>query len=530
MPFLPFTRPSIDERTIAEVAEVLRSGWITTGPKCQAFEAALSAALRRPAGARCSTPAPPRWNSRCACAGIGPGDEVITTPMTWVATANVVARGRRHAGVRRRRSGTRNIDLDRVEAAITPRTRALMPVYLAGLPVDLDRLYALAATARPARGRGRGAGLRRALGRARDRQLRRPRSLQLPGQQEHHLRRRRLPGAERRGRSRRVERLRLQGVGALPASTAWTSSAWGGKSNMTDIAAAIGLGQLRQHRRVHRAGAPAGAALLRALATGSALGFELPPADTGSTATGTCSSCCCRATLRRDARRVHAGMKRAAASASACTTPRCICSRCTARMGWREGMFPDAEDIGRTHPDAAAVPGDDRRRRRSRLRRRGRCDCRPDELGSWPRVDRDHAERRTLSVVIPVYNEEAGLAGAVRAALPGARRARPALRDHLRQRRQPRPFGRAAGRAVQRAARRHAGDPVQRQLRPALAILAGFEHCRGRSHRHARRRPAEPARGHPHAAGRDGRRPRLRRHRSGATARTRPGAAGPRGR
>jgi Predicted pyridoxal phosphate-dependent enzyme apparently involved in regulation of cell wall biogenesis len=77
-------------------------------------------------------------------AGIGPGDEVITSPITWVATANVVvAVGARpvFADVDPR---SRNLDLAAVEAAITPRTRAILPVYLAGLPLPMDDLYALA--------------------------------------------------------------------------------------------------------------------------------------------------------------------------------------------------------------------------------------------------------------------------------------------------------------------------------------------------------------------------------------------------
>ncbi len=77
-------------------------------------------------------------------AGIGPGDEVITTPISWVATSNVVLTvGARPVFVDID-PVTRNIDLDKIEAAITPRTRAIIPVYLSGLPVDMDRLYDIA--------------------------------------------------------------------------------------------------------------------------------------------------------------------------------------------------------------------------------------------------------------------------------------------------------------------------------------------------------------------------------------------------
>src|SRR5664279_4070033 len=87
--FLPFTRPHIDAETIAEVSRVLASGWITSGPKVAAFEAALSALFGgRPVRSFANGTATMEIALRVA--GIGPGDEVITTPVTWVATANVV--------------------------------------------------------------------------------------------------------------------------------------------------------------------------------------------------------------------------------------------------------------------------------------------------------------------------------------------------------------------------------------------------------------------------------------------------------
>lgn len=143
LPFLPFSRPTIDEETIAAVGEVLRSGWITTGPKNQAFEALLSAYF----GGR-----PVRTFNSGTCtmeialriAGIGPGDEVITTPISWPATANVVIEVGATPVFADIDPVTRNIDLDKLEAAITPRTRAIIPVFLSGLPVDMDRLYAIA--------------------------------------------------------------------------------------------------------------------------------------------------------------------------------------------------------------------------------------------------------------------------------------------------------------------------------------------------------------------------------------------------
>jgi dTDP-4-amino-4,6-dideoxygalactose transaminase len=141
--FLPFTRPDIDEATIAGVADVLRSGWITSGPQVKAFEAALSRLCAgRPVRSFNSGTATLEIALRLA--GIGKGDEVITTPLSWVATANVVLEvGARPVFVDVD-PRTRNIDLQAVEAAITPATRAVIPVDLAGLPVDRDRLYAIA--------------------------------------------------------------------------------------------------------------------------------------------------------------------------------------------------------------------------------------------------------------------------------------------------------------------------------------------------------------------------------------------------
>ena len=143
LPFLPFSKPTIDEATISAVSEVLRSGWITSGPKVQAFEAQMSEYF----GGR-----PVRTFNSGTCtmeialriAGIGPGDEVITTPVSWVATANVIIEVGATPVFADIDPLTRNIDLDQVEAAITPRTRAIIPVYLSGLPVDMDRLYAIA--------------------------------------------------------------------------------------------------------------------------------------------------------------------------------------------------------------------------------------------------------------------------------------------------------------------------------------------------------------------------------------------------
>jgi dTDP-4-amino-4,6-dideoxygalactose transaminase len=148
-PFLPFALPEIGEEEIAEVVDTLRSGWVTTGPKARKFEQAFSAYLSGDAGDE--TLQSIAVNSATAglhlaleALGIGPGDEVITTTHTFTATAEVV----RYLGADVRLvdidPGTLNIDPAAIEAVITPRTKAIMPVHYAGLAVDMDAIYAIA--------------------------------------------------------------------------------------------------------------------------------------------------------------------------------------------------------------------------------------------------------------------------------------------------------------------------------------------------------------------------------------------------
>ncbi len=143
MDYLPFTRPTIDEETIQGVAEVLRSGWITSGPQVLALEQALSTYLggRR---VRALTSATGALEVALQTCGIGPGDEVITPALSFTATPNVVMRVGAKPVFVDVDLDTRNVSLDQVASAITPNTKAIMPVHFAGLPVDMDRLYALA--------------------------------------------------------------------------------------------------------------------------------------------------------------------------------------------------------------------------------------------------------------------------------------------------------------------------------------------------------------------------------------------------
>jgi len=141
--FLIFGSPVVGEEEIAEVVDSLRSGWIGTGPKVQRFEAMLAEYVSVP-HCRCLSSCTAALILSLQVLGVGPGDEVLVPAMTFVASANAVE----HAGATPvlvdSEPGTGLIDLDAVEAAITPRSRAIMPVHLAGRPIDMERLGAVA--------------------------------------------------------------------------------------------------------------------------------------------------------------------------------------------------------------------------------------------------------------------------------------------------------------------------------------------------------------------------------------------------
>ena len=137
---IPFSPPDITEAEINEVAEALRSGWITTGPRTKEFERRLAGYLH--ADRVCCL------NSQTACAemalrllGIGPGDEVVVPAYTYTASASVVC----HVGARLVlvdcQPGSYEMDYDAVEAAVNENTKAIIPVDLGGVPCDYDRIF-----------------------------------------------------------------------------------------------------------------------------------------------------------------------------------------------------------------------------------------------------------------------------------------------------------------------------------------------------------------------------------------------------
>ncbi|MGH8115174.1 MAG: DegT/DnrJ/EryC1/StrS family aminotransferase [Rhodanobacteraceae bacterium] len=142
--YLPFTRPTLDEETIASVVAVLRSGWITTGPKVAEFERGLAEYLGGGRQVRAFLHATGALEEALVIAGVKPGDEVIVPAMTFAASANVVLRLGAKPVLVDVDLKSRSLRLDQVASAITPKTRAIMPVHLNGLAADLDGVYALA--------------------------------------------------------------------------------------------------------------------------------------------------------------------------------------------------------------------------------------------------------------------------------------------------------------------------------------------------------------------------------------------------
>ena len=143
VPFLKFAGPVIDEATIAGVGDVLRSGHIASGPWVQKFEGALSAFCGgRPV--KVVTSATAAVEIALQLAGIGPGTEVITSAQSFFTVLNMIVKVGATPVFVDCDLVTRNIDLAAVEAAITPRTKAIMPTHWPGSLVDLDALYAIA--------------------------------------------------------------------------------------------------------------------------------------------------------------------------------------------------------------------------------------------------------------------------------------------------------------------------------------------------------------------------------------------------
>jgi len=347
LPFLPFAKPTLDESTIRSVGEVLASGWITSGPKVTEFEAELSKLFaHRPLRAFANGTATLEIALRVA--GIGPGHEVITTPISWAATANViVAVGATPVFVDIDPT-TRNLDLQAVEDAITPRTKALLPVYLAGLPVDMDRLYAIAHRH----------GLRviedaaQAIGSRWNEQLIGSFgdlvSFSFQANKNITCAEGGCLVLSSHFEARRAEQLRLQGV-VRSGLDGMDVVMPGGKSNLTDINAAIGLGQLRRLGEVTRRRAELAKAYFEVARQMQLedLGIVLPPPTRGQGAITNWHMF--QVMLPANAQRAAVmQLMRDAGVGTGVHYPALHLFSYYRSLGWREGMLPQAERAGRS--------------------------------------------------------------------------------------------------------------------------------------------------------------------------------------
>lgn len=348
--FLPFTRPEIDADTIAEVGKVLASGWITSGPKVLAFESALSALFGgRPVRAFSNGTATMEVALRLA--DIGPGDEVITTAITWVATANVIVAVGATPVFVDIDPRTRNIDLEAVESAITPRTRAIMPVYLAGLPVDMDRLYDIA--------RRHGLRVIEDAAQAIDSRWNEQRIGSLGDLVSFSFQANKNITCAEGGclvlnseeEAVRAERLRLQGVvrDGLDGMDVVTP---GGKFNLTDINATIGLGQLARlpaitARRAELAQDYFQVAEHLDLAS---LGIELPPRQqaNGAITNWHMFQVVLPAARLKGGRAAVMQSMREAGIGTGVHYPALHLFSFYRAKGWKEGALPHSERIGRS--------------------------------------------------------------------------------------------------------------------------------------------------------------------------------------
>jgi len=142
--FLPFALPDIGEEEIAEVVHALRSGWVTTGPKTRQFESDFVAWLGGDLQAVSVNSATAGLHLALDAVGVGAGDEVITTPYTFTASAEVIRYMGAHPVLVDIDPDTLNINAVLIEAAITPRTKAILPVHFAGLACDMGEILRIA--------------------------------------------------------------------------------------------------------------------------------------------------------------------------------------------------------------------------------------------------------------------------------------------------------------------------------------------------------------------------------------------------
>lgn len=254
MSALNFSQPSISEEAIAAMADTMRSGWIASGPRVQEFESALSQTFGgRPT--RSVTSATGAMELALLACGVGAGDEVITSTQSFFSTMNMIVKVGAHPVFVDCDLVTRAIDLEQVAAAITPRTKAIVPTHFPGALGDMDALYALArqyglrviedaALVQGSEWKGQPVGSFGDIATFSFHPNKNMTTIEggalvLPDD----------------ATARRIDVLRFHGIERLPDDSRDVREA-SGKYNMSDVSAAIGLVQLKQlpdflaHRRV----------------------------------------------------------------------------------------------------------------------------------------------------------------------------------------------------------------------------------------------------------------------------------------
>ena len=242
MSILPFTRPTLGDEEQQAVNEVLASGWLTTGPKVEALEQALADYIGG-VSVRLFNSGTSALEAALIASNVGPGDEVILPAMSFTATANVVVRVGATPVFVDVDLVSRNLAVQQVEAAVTPRTRAVMPVHFAGLAVEMQPLYDLAERNRLIiiEDAAQAIGTEvdgRMIGAAGN-----PVCFSFhPNKNMTTIEGGAIASSDRH-LLRRIERIRFHGI-ERDAQGNMDVPEWGGKMNLADVGAAIGLVQL----------------------------------------------------------------------------------------------------------------------------------------------------------------------------------------------------------------------------------------------------------------------------------------------
>ncbi len=342
--FLPFARPVIDEAMVAAVADTLRSRWIASGPQVAAFEAALSAyAGGRPV--RSFTSATGAMSVALELLGVGPGDEVVTPAQSFFASANVIERAGARAVFVDVELATRNIDLAQAAAAVTPRTKALLPVHY-NAPLDPAALAAFrarhgvrvledAALAIGSVAGGRPVGATGDLVSFSFHPNKNMTTIE--------------GGAlvlNDAAEAARAERLRFHGIARLPDGTRDLEMA-GGKYNLSDVSARLGLAQLARLGEWCAARERLAMAYFEGLAGDELLGPErLPPRENPGHSWNMFTVLLPLAEMALTRQAFIEAMRREGIGVGI-SYEAIHLTTCYRARGWREGQFPVSERIGR---------------------------------------------------------------------------------------------------------------------------------------------------------------------------------------